>query len=56
MANGLWQAGQSEMYTDGSCHNPTCPILRHVSTAADRDWMLKHEVWRTNPRRGLLEM
>ena len=30
-ATGLWQAGQSEIYTDGLCHSPVCPSLRRVS-------------------------
>ena len=27
----LWQAGQSEMYTDGPCHSASCPSLRGMS-------------------------
>ena len=53
-AIGLWQAGQSETYTDGLCHNPACPSLRRVSTGAHGDWMLEHGVRRANLGRGLL--
>ena len=34
-ATGLWQARQSETYTDGPCHNPACLSLRWVSASAD---------------------
>ena len=49
-----WQAGQSKTYTDGPCHSPTCPSLRHVSIGVDRCWVHESGVWRTNPGRGLL--
>ena len=50
---GLWQAKQNETYTDGPCHSPTCPSLRHVSIDVDRCWVLESGVWRTNPGRWL---
>ena len=31
-AANLWQTGQSEKYTDGLYHSPTCPRLGRVST------------------------
>ena len=34
-ATGLWQAGQSETYTDGPYHSPACLSLRGVSTCAE---------------------
>ena len=34
-AFGLWQAGQSKTYTDGTCCNPACPSLSHVSAGAE---------------------
>ena len=53
-ATGLWQAELNETYTDGPCHSPTCPSLRHVSIGVDRCWVHESGVWRTNPGRGLL--
>ena len=35
-ANGLWQAGQSETYTDCPYHSPVHRSLRDVSSSADR--------------------
>lgn len=50
----LWQAGQSETYTDGPCHSGACPSLRWVSTGAHQGGILKYGVWSANPGRGLL--
>ena len=33
-ATSLWQAGQSETYSDGPCHSPACPRLKQVSAVA----------------------
>ena len=51
---GLWQAGQSERYTEGPSHNTACPSLRRVSTGRDRGWVLEHGVWRADMWKGLL--
>ena len=53
-AIGLWQAGQSETYTDSQCHSPVHPSLRQVSAIADRGWVLECGVWRADPGRELL--
>ena len=34
-STGLWQAGQSETYTNGPCHSPVYPSMRHVSADAN---------------------
>ena len=44
----LWQAGQSETYTEGPSHSPACPVLRYVSAGVDRGWVLECGVWRAD--------
>ena len=53
-ATSLWQASQSETYTDGPRHSPARPSLRHVSATAGGGWVLERGVWRADPGRGLL--
>ena len=53
VANG-WQTGQSEKYTDGAYHAPTCPGLGRVFTGVQGGWELVHGDWRTGPERELL--
>lgn len=53
-AAGLWQARQSETYTDGMCHSSVYPSLRRVSASDGRGRVLKHGVWRADPRGGVL--
>ena len=49
-ATSLWQAEQSETYTDGLCHSSVCHSLDWVSTDVHRGWVL---VWRADLGRGL---
>ena len=45
VATSLWQAGQSETYTDGPCHSPVHPSLRRVSAGVNGGWVLECGVW-----------
>ena len=45
-ATGMWQAGQSETYTDGLCHSSAQLRLRWVSASAQGGWVLERGVWR----------
>lgn len=51
---GVWQAGQSKTYTDGSCHRPAHPSLRLMSVGAQGCWVLEHGDWRSDFERRLL--
>ena len=53
-ATSLWQAGQSDTYTDSPCHSPARPSLRHVSAGVRGGWGLEHEVWRVDLGKALL--
>ena len=50
----LWQTGQSEKYTGGLYHSPTCPRLGRVFTGVQGGWELDCGDWRTDPERELL--
>ena len=50
----LLQMGQSQKYTGGLYHGPTCPGLGHVFTCVQGGWELEREDWRTSPERELL--
>lgn len=51
---GVWQAGQSKTYTDGSCHRPAHPSLGLMSVGAQGCWVLGHGDWRSDFERRLL--
>ena len=53
-AADLWQTGQSEKYTDGPYHGPTCPVLGHVFTGVQGGRELDRGDWRTGPEQELL--
>ena len=51
---GVWQAGQSKTYTDGSCQRPAHPSLGLMSVGAQGCWVLEHGDWRSHFERRLL--
>ena len=51
---GLWQAGQSKTYTDGSCHRPAHPSLGLMSVGTQGCWVLECGDWRLDFERRLL--
>lgn len=50
----MWQAGQSETYTESLYHHPVHPSLRYTPTGVGGGWVQKCGVWRTDLRRRLL--
>ena len=47
------QLGERQTCTKGQHHCPVFPTQRHVSIHADRSWVLKLTLWRSDSGRGL---